>query len=569
MATYAEQLRNAYNSRVGGTAPEVPSNDADVLARLEQGNAPVATPAPPSAGFPSDRPGVGMLGRGAPGSPEADPAAWGLSPEQGAAYQQFSTAPAGKAPPEAVAALGEKVQPMSPPAGTAGAMSPGDLTFGGRPDAGGVSLPKPVTIGAHEQALVDPKRQKEIASALDAQRTALGDARAAETHAAQNAGVAAGLKAQALDDQSKDITGKANARAADQQRMQDAIDSMSKDVADQKIDPDHYIKNASTASKLGFIIAAGLGGYASTRSGGPNVAVQMLQKSIDDDIAAQRNAIELKKGRVGDMKGALAEAYRRTGNLEQAEAVARVAVNNAIDAKAAQYAAGANSEKVNANYEQLSAGLQAQNAETMAKMNKYVPAQTVAGGGGIGKGSVDNKLVVPMGDGKGIVARSEQEAQKIREKLAAKETITQGLAELKSMDQGATFADRANPMSAFNQQKSAKLAQLRTRATVFEGQGAMSKGDADNTNEAIGALTGLAQYTGNQTKIIDNAIHGFNASVEQELRGQDGLVVHQGIAQDAHGNIQQTWTPSGESYGAKAKPANPVDPNKFIKPAGK
>lgn len=56
-------------------------------------------------------------------------------------------------------------------------------------------------------------------------------------------------------------------------------------------DPNRYWHNKSTASKIGSGIAVMLGALGAGLTGGPNLALQGLEKAIDDDIAAQRTNI--------------------------------------------------------------------------------------------------------------------------------------------------------------------------------------------------------------------------------------------------------------------------------------
>lgn len=66
-------------------------------------------------------------------------------------------------------------------------------------------------------------------------------------------------------------------------------DALFKAFADKKIDPDRYMHNMTTGSKISTGIALVLGGLGSGMTGQPNAALGMLKDKIDQDIEAQKN----------------------------------------------------------------------------------------------------------------------------------------------------------------------------------------------------------------------------------------------------------------------------------------
>jgi len=60
-------------------------------------------------------------------------------------------------------------------------------------------------------------------------------------------------------------------------------------IAKKEINPDRYLNNMSTGSKISSAIGLILSGMGAAVTGGPNLALQQLNKSIDSDIEAQRN----------------------------------------------------------------------------------------------------------------------------------------------------------------------------------------------------------------------------------------------------------------------------------------
>ena len=66
-------------------------------------------------------------------------------------------------------------------------------------------------------------------------------------------------------------------------------EDLKKAILDHKIDPNRLYKNLGTGNKIGLAIASVIGGIGAGLTHGPNLAAEMIQKSIDNDIEAQRN----------------------------------------------------------------------------------------------------------------------------------------------------------------------------------------------------------------------------------------------------------------------------------------
>lgn len=66
-------------------------------------------------------------------------------------------------------------------------------------------------------------------------------------------------------------------------------DALLQAYTDNKIDPNRFYKNESTGSRIASAIGLMLSGAGSGVTGGPNLAMQQLQRSVDNDIDAQKN----------------------------------------------------------------------------------------------------------------------------------------------------------------------------------------------------------------------------------------------------------------------------------------
>ena len=110
-------------------------------------------------------------------------------------------------------------------------------------------------------------------------------------------------------------------RAEAKEKAQQDIDDAVAEVVSFKIDPRRFYKNTGTA--LASAVAVALGEFGSKLAGGPNTALAIINRAIDQDINAQKTELQgLKYG-----AAAAGNAYKRLldqhGDAEKAERLAR------------------------------------------------------------------------------------------------------------------------------------------------------------------------------------------------------------------------------------------------------
>lgn len=178
---------------------------------------------------------------------------------------------------------------------------------------------------------------------------------------------------QLLDQQEADAQ-----RKQIEQHMAD-LQQRAQDIANQKIQPDHWMHQQSTGQRIGLAIARGLGAYAAAKRGGPNGAAQVIDGEIDNDIKAQAANIENSKEGLKTATGLLADKWRLFDNKDKAMAAARQealqATASEIDATARKY----QSPAIMAQAQNLKGELLQRFASAGASINKYVPAATSGG----------------------------------------------------------------------------------------------------------------------------------------------------------------------------------------------
>lgn len=124
-----------------------------------------------------------------------------------------------------------------------------------------------------------------------------------------------------------------SAYRTDRSRLQQDLDHYEKTA---HVNPDRFFQDRGVFATIGMAIAQGLGAYASTMTGAPNFAYEMVQKAIDRDISAQRDEIEA--GRTS-RRNTMAQMMDNYGfDMQQAEAAARLAMGKSADMQAQMFA---------------------------------------------------------------------------------------------------------------------------------------------------------------------------------------------------------------------------------------
>jgi hypothetical protein len=222
------------------------------------------------------------------------------------------------------------------------------------------------SISAADQAAENAQMRLGTANAQAVKEEGAGDARSAQAIGAERSRVVA---------QAKD-------REAYTRSLEEQMQTLSDDVAKQKVDPDRWWKSQGTGDRIKYGVASLFGslGSALQIAGGDRHAVNKVTEQINANIARdldeQKREIEAKHGQIGDMQGILASAYRRFGNMDKAMDAAHILSLQQIDAEQKAYAAGTKSKQVLAASDLTSADLARHAAERNASFYKYAPAST-------------------------------------------------------------------------------------------------------------------------------------------------------------------------------------------------
>lgn len=102
------------------------------------------------------------------------------------------------------------------------------------------------------------------------------------------------------------------------------VDTAVKDLQNTHLDPRRKWNSLDTGRRVGVSISMALGAFGAALTHGPNTAKEIWDKSVNDDIEAQRDEIAKKKDIVGLKNNQLAQLMQKGLNDRQAEAALRM-----------------------------------------------------------------------------------------------------------------------------------------------------------------------------------------------------------------------------------------------------
>jgi len=148
------------------------------------------------------------------------------------------------------------------------------------------------------------------------------------------------------------------------------LDAMGADYAGMKIDNNNYWADKSTGHKILAGLAIGLGGYG----GGPNIALENLNKAVERDIDIQKANIDKSGNSLTQQKGMFSDFLKKTGNEQEARLKTHGMALEALKAQTEALMASTNSAIIKAN------GMtQIANVEQAIVANRVAQADSISG----------------------------------------------------------------------------------------------------------------------------------------------------------------------------------------------
>lgn len=176
----------------------------------------------------------------------------------------------------------------------------------------------PIAQSMGNQADVLQKSLGQMEQGQKAEATAIGAQGKQEAQAARQ---------QQASDQSLMDHYNAKSQEIDSERM-----AVYNDLKAGHIEPNHYLQSMSGFGQAMTAIGLALGGYGAGINGGPNTAMEFLNKQIDRDVEAQ-------KAEMGKKNNLLSHLQQQFGNLRDATTMAKAIQRDLYSAKMEEAAA--------------------------------------------------------------------------------------------------------------------------------------------------------------------------------------------------------------------------------------
>ena len=303
-------------------------------------------------------------------------------------------------------------------------------------------------------------------------------------------------------------------------------DRLYQETVNAKIDPNHYWNNHSRVSAAIGVMLSGLG--QGLMKSGSNMALDFINKRIEDDISAQKDDL-------GKRQSLLTYNLSKYKDIRLAQDVTRQQMGTMFQAELAKGAAQANSPIAAANATIAIQGLKQQGAAQRLQMSQSIAqmeaAKTLASGGGSAQG-VNMELlpealrerVVPLDGGRLGVARNPGEAKDLRDTFSGMNDFQNKLAKVKTFMQnkGGNFAlwptqDKAEAAALNNDLlmtyngMSEGIKRL-TGIEISKAEGALPKAGDWVTSAGIKGLDTLsAQINDRKQMLLKNKVEGYEA----------------------------------------------------------
>ena len=347
----------------------------------------------------------------------------------------------------------------------------------------------------------------------------------------------------------------------DRDDLEQAMEQSNKSAA--SFNANRWFDDRGAIGGIGAGIAQAFGAGAAALTGGPNVVLQQLNSYIDRDVANQRAAIEADEKKANN---ALAQLNRQFGNLDQAEAALKIAQQNKVEQIAKSYAASTKSDDVlraldvwlsENNQRHLANEQQFQNAaygktqlttdakvmpasaggtraptekeiqeryETLGKRGKVVEGvhegeikRQKALGMDPEKADQKSRLLIENADGSQVMAKSPEEATKIRDAQRLRVSAVRELNEIKKIANESATGGRAGEAKG-------RIRVLMKRAleqgNTMAGQGVFRTEDADYYTDALFGAGG-----GVRGEVIDELTGMFDHEYQSFVDAQRGSAV--------------------------------------------
>lgn len=381
---------------------------------------------------------------------------------------------------------------------------------------------------------LSPEIEKAQVKALDAKEEAALAQNAVEAEFNRNQALVIQQKNADLAKQQELDAAKAQAIKEDTDKEQGKYLAAIEDAKNAKVDPDREKNKYGVGGRILAAIVQGLGAWGAAMGRTPNYAMQILKDATDADIRAQEHDIATKKDAV-TMRGNTLQMFRQ--KLGDHEVAARANKSFLLDqalGKIDELTATSKNESLLARADGLRAGIMQEKANLAAANYAQAQGRTVrqeVKGPAQGPSVSDQvkleglKVDVPQKDPKTgkdagtktYMARTEKDAEKIRDALVVRDDLKKDLAKFGSLIDEHW---QSVPGTTGKKLVEAMGKRLFTKFAVLHNLGALSGPDLGLAEAQFGDPTSIWQRDGQTHKLIDQFSSEIDNKVDAEMRGR-------------------------------------------------
>lgn len=360
-----------------------------------------------------------------------------------------------------------------------------------------VTLPETAAPAPQMSGAMPSSGQDAISQAFAQKESAISGMAAAEQQKSKE-------MAAVYEDQAKQMQEQQQNYAAEHAKIDAEHKQLLDAVMKERVDPNRLFTNMGTGNKILAAISIGLSGIGAGLQGpgAKNMAMEVIQKSIDRDIEAQ-------KAELGKKNTLLSENLRRYGDLERATQMTQLQMNAIVQAKVSQIAARSGSSEAVARAKMGLADLGMQ----AAQIKQQMAAKQMALQGGRGDPSGLVQYLVPEHHQKAVF----DEIQR------AQDTRRMGESILKAFDQAAQENTVAKTGAGLLRTPGSVLALHQAMQPTFKDlEGTVRQAAMDNTFKNITPAPGD----------FDDTIKTKRAALEDYLKSKASAPTAKGFGID-------------------------------------
>lgn len=156
-----------------------------------------------------------------------------------------------------------------------------------------------------------------------------------------------------------------------QKRLTDMVTNIEdgmRDIRNTTVEPMQVFQEGNTAQNIGMAFALALGGFGAALTGGRDIVKDQIDRAVENDLVAQREALNRKKEGVEGAINTLDIMRGRFADERQAEAAAKLALYDGVEKDLIEKRLTFGAQGVNPELDKTMAHIKLKKAETVKSM---------------------------------------------------------------------------------------------------------------------------------------------------------------------------------------------------------